>query len=264
MLIDIAVNITDKQFKKDYKEVILECKENGVLPIFVGTDVDSSIESLNLAKEFKTLCYAGIHPTSEGNFEEIIPLYKEERVIAVGECGLDYDRLNFTTKESQKKNFLNHLNYEGGCYFFHCRNSQKDFLEMVKTQKGVVHSFTGSVKEGLELVERGFFVGINGCSLKTEEGIEVVRRLPLESILLETDAPYCKIRKSSPSYSLIKTKEREKLWLRRNVPLTVKQVAECVAEIKEVSYEEVERITVENTARCFGEKIYAAMKEFFA
>lgn len=263
MLIDIAVNITDKQFEKNYEEIILDCKKEGILPIFIGTDYESSIKSLELAKRFNTMCYLGIHPTSKGNFNDLTEFLSEENVIAVGECGLDYDRLNFTSKEYQFNNFMTHLDYKSEKYFFHCRNAHSDFIKMAKGKKGVVHSFTGSIEEMNELLENDFYIGINGCMFKTQEGIEVIKRLPLERLLVETDAPYCKIRKSSPVYEFIKYKNNEKKWLRKNVPLTVKQVVECISEIKGINYEELERITVENTVKCFGEKVNFFIKRFF-
>ncbi|RVD93057.1 Mg-dependent DNase [Tubulinosema ratisbonensis] len=263
MLIDIAVNITDKQFEKDYKEILLDCKKEKILPIFIGTDFDSSIRSLELAKEYNTLCYLGIHPTSKGNFNDLIPLFSSKNVLAVGECGLDYDRLNFTTKEYQINNFMTHLKFNAEKYFFHCRNAHKDFIKMARGKKGVVHSFTGTLEEMNELIQNDFYIGINGCIFKTEEGIEVVKKIPLEKLLVETDAPYCKIRKSSPVYEFINYKENEKKWLRKNTPLTVKQVVECISKIKEIKYEVLERITVENTIKCFGEKVEFFMNEFF-
>ncbi|KCZ76919.1 hypothetical protein H311_02077 [Anncaliia algerae PRA109] len=263
MLIDIAVNITDKQFEADHESIILECKKYNVLPIFVGTDYESSKTSLMYAKKHNTLCYVGIHPTSKGNFNDLIPLISEDNVLAVGECGLDYDRLMFTTKEYQEANFSQHLNYNFDKYFFHCRNAHKDFIRLASGKRGVVHSFTGSLEEMYELISQGFYIGVNGCSLKTEEGIEVVKQIPIDKLLLETDAPYCKIRKSSPVYSKINFRNEEKKWNRRNVPITILQVAECVSDIKSIALEELSKITVENTIKCFGEKVKYFSEKFF-
>ncbi|KCV71274.1 hypothetical protein H696_02221 [Fonticula alba] len=136
------------------------------------------------------------------------------KIIAVGECGLDYDRLRHTTKNIQKDVFMRHFDLSEKYrlpMFLHSRNSCDDFLSIMKQNLhrvpggGVVHSFTGSWEEAKQLIELGLFLGVNGCSLKTEDNLQTVRRIPLELLLLETDGPWCMIRRSHAGYHLIRS-----------------------------------------------------------
>jgi len=118
--------------------------------------------------------------------------------IAFGEIGLDYDRLYHASKEIQLKHFEAQLKLAKKLdlpLFLHSRAAHEDVVRLLKenevVRKGVVHSFTGTVEEMRELVALGYEIGINGCSLKTEENCEVVRELDLEHLHLETDGPWC-------------------------------------------------------------------------
>ena len=94
--------------------------------------------------------------------------------------------------------------------YLHSRSTKGDFSRIVKENRhkfstGVVHSFTGDIEEMKELVDMGLYIGVNGCSLKTEENLEMVKKIPLERIMLETDCPYCDIRNSHASSKYVKT-----------------------------------------------------------
>lgn len=139
-------------------------------------------------------------------------------VRAFGEVGLDYDRLHYSSVEQQKSMFhaqleviasLEHLELP---LFLHMRNACDDFVAIlkpflasgaIKQGNGVVHSFTGSNEDLAKVLELGFYVSVNGCSLKTQENLDVVRNIPIDRLLIETDAPWCEIRKSHASYLLI-------------------------------------------------------------
>lgn len=273
MFIDIAFNATSSEFKNKLENVLQNSKDSGVMPIFVGLDTESSAECIELAKKYNTYCYFGIHPLHLGMKCDINPVSYDikkllfefnqkieeikttktswERVIAFGELGLDYFKNdNF---DDQKELFNEQLNickkhdFEKP-YFLHCRSSFNDLKTSIKSLKGVVHSFDGSLEEAKEIIEMGLYIGINGCSLRTEENIKTVREIPLERILLETDSPYCLIRKSyaaSRYTNIIKA--------RNNEPMFVKQIAQVLAEIKEIEVEEVEKVTFENTLTLFPE-----------
>jgi TatD DNase family protein len=118
---------------------------------------------------------------------------------------------------------------------------------------GVVHSFTGTAEEAMELIGRNLFIGINGCSLKTEEGMEVVKSIPESSIVIETDSPYCKIRKSHASYTFVETPFTE--LKRRNEPCCVVQVAEVLSRIKEVGLDDLAGTLLSNTVSLYGGKL---------
>lgn len=135
-----------------------------------------------------------------------------EKIVAIGECGLDYDRLHFCEADVQRKYFERQLDLVekyGLPLFLHCRNSFDDFYEILKrnltkiTNGGVVHSFDGTFDEAEKFIELGFFIGINGCSLKTDEQLKVVAQIPNERILVETDCPWCAIRPSHAGKNLI-------------------------------------------------------------
>jgi TatD DNase family protein len=141
--------------------------------------------------------------------------------------------------------------------FLHSRAAAEDFEGLLKERleklpkRGLVHSFTGTMEEMRRLVELGFDIGINGCSLKTEENLEVVKEVPLERIQIETDGPWCEIRPSHASAKFLKDapplpkavkKERwtaETMVKGRNEPCAISQVAYVVAAVKGISVEEV-------------------------
>lgn len=125
------------------------------------------------------------------------------KIVAIGECGLDYDRLKFCPADVQRAYFERQLELVEKYrlpMFLHCRNSFDDFFEILKrnsskiTNGGVVHSFDGTLEQALEFIDFGFHIGINGCSLKTEEQLKVVAQIPDDKILVETDCPWCAVR----------------------------------------------------------------------
>lgn len=162
------------------------------------------------------LCYAtiGVHPCSATSFEShpdgpdaLLSAVKELAVkaqaagtaTAFGEIGLDYDRLHYTPKETQLKYFRAQLGVAVELQlplFLHSRAAAEDFEALLKERldelpkRGCVHSFTGTLEEMKRIVDLGFDVGINGCSMKTEENIAVVKEVPLERLQIETDGPW--------------------------------------------------------------------------
>ena len=210
-------------------EHILERSWNAGLDkiiITVGTPTEIE-EAIELTKRHPTKLFTtlGVHPTRcsefladpEGYFERIrasLDQYKEH-IVALGELGLDYDRLHFCEKDVQKTYFEKQLEL---CekydlpLFLHSRNCHGDFMEILKRnmdkikRSGVVHSFTGPWEEAEELINLGFSIGINGCSLKTEENLEMAKRIPTDKLMIETDAPWCGIRNSHAGSKFIETK----------------------------------------------------------
>ncbi|AFN82629.1 TatD deoxyribonuclease-like protein [Encephalitozoon romaleae SJ-2008] len=271
MFIDIAVNITDRLLARDegsVEEVIKRCKDSKVLPIFVGLDHNTSKRCVSLARKYKTVSTVGVHPTSSSrykNIDEIIPLINDDVVVAIGECGLDYDRLEFADKTSQKRIFRSQLDLKGDCYFLHSRSCHRDFMETISDYeiRGVVHSFTGDIEEAKELIKKGLFIGVNGCSVKTPEGIDVIRSLPLESLLIETDSPYCKIRKSYAGFKYVTTDfGGEKVLKKKNEPCCIIQMAEIISSITERDYSYVVNTLFENTIRLYGDSVKRSVEEW--
>lgn len=279
MLIDIACNITHYK-AEDCDTIIQHCMQNNTMPVLVGINRHTTLICIALCRKYNLLCYGGIHPTEskreqslnqELNNTNTTDFLKEiinnNCVIAIGECGLDYDRLMFADKLTLKIVFKEMLACNYSCYFFHCRNAHNDFIDIIKETmainfmkeifgqginlndaincelsnesdkiiyykiinkikecydhkegnnhskifnnelenkimkilrkiriNGIIHSFRCTKDEIEEIIKFGFFVGINGCSLKRET--DIFKHLPLEKILIETDAPFCSIRKS--------------------------------------------------------------------
>lgn len=134
-----------------------------------------------------------------------------DRVRAIGEFGLDYERLQYCAVDVQKKWFEAQLIAAASeapdlPLFLHQRGAASDFYHIIRRNRsgfkaGVMHSFTGTIEEAHEAIGLGLYVGINGCSLRTDLGLRVVENIPLESMMVESDAPWCEIRPSSPAYS---------------------------------------------------------------
>lgn len=144
---------------------------------------------------------------------------KAGQAVAFGEIGLDYDRLELCPKDLQLRAFEQQLSLAVRLQlplFLHSRAAHPDFLRLLSEhekdlpKRGVVHSFTGTVEEMRELADRGWHIGVNGCSLKTQENCDVVREIPLNMLHLETDGPWCEIRPAHTS-SAILSKMREDL-----------------------------------------------------
>lgn len=198
-------------------------------------------------------------------------------VVALGEIGLDYDRLQFTPKDVQREFLRRQLEtFLGGSsdvtslpLFLHNRSVGRDLLvelqrqkqETRRTLRGVVHSFDDTYQLAQEFINLGFYIGLNGCSLKTEENLEVVRALPLSSILLETDCPYCEIKPTHAGFRYVRTafeKKAEKKFVMgmgvkgRNEPNQIIQVAEVIAGVKGISVEEVADACYQNSLSLYG------------
>ena len=175
------------------------------------TDIENEEGSQNKRTE-------GSESVSERYLNQLIDLAVDGKnrglVVAIGECGLDYARTQFCAKETQLTYFKQHFKLTeatGLPMFLHCRDAQDDMLAILTHNRsrfsgGVVHSFDGTYEEAKSFLDLGLYIGLNGCSLRTPESIEVVKKLPSDRILIETDAPWCEIRPSHPGYSYINSK----------------------------------------------------------
>lgn len=298
---DVGINLTDDVFSGKYhgkvahgddkKHIIQRAVDAGCIKFMVtGSDLKESKKAVQLAEEHPGLCYAtvGVHPCSAKSFdahsggpvrllqelEELaIETKKRGLTTAFGEIGLDYDRLFLTPREQQLKYFSAQLDIAIKVQlplFLHSRAASGDFERLLGPalprlpKRGLVHSFTGTLEELERLVALGLDIGVNGCSLKTEENLDVVRAIPLERLQIETDGPWCEMRASHASAKykegappLPKSVKKEKwesscMVKGRNEPVAIVQVAHVVAGVKGVGVEVVAEAAWRNSVRMFG------------
>ena len=252
MLIDTHAHLNNEDLYVKRHELVARAQEAGVKKIIIaGYDISSSLQAVNIAMEIPC-CYAlvGIHPHDASQWknggEEIIKqLTKNEKVIGIGEIGLDYYH-DPSSRELQKKTFINQILLAKQISLpisIHDRDAHGDIIEIIKTQQagingGVLHCFSGSLEMAKYCIEQGFYLSFAGpITFKNAVKLqEIVRKVPLERLLVETDSPY-----------LTPVPYRGK----QNEPSFVRFTAAKVAELKEVSLAEVIIATGENARRLF-------------
>jgi hydrolase, tatD family len=261
MYIDIGINLTNKQFAGEYDEVIDRAISAGVEQILLtGTSVRSSKEALALAKEYPETLFAtaGIHPhdaktINTESIKILVALLKEKKVVAVGECGLDFDR-DFSPRSVQESCFHEQLSLAEDVQkplFLHERAAFDRFIAILKEHsslpEGVVHCFTGQLKEAKTYLEMGYYIGFTGAITGVRRFAaleEVVRYVPLDRMLIETDAPFM-MPKNVPTRQLSYHQQR------RNEPAFLPYVAQTIAYYKGVPLKAVADKTRENAEALF-------------
>ena len=249
-IIDTHAHYDHKQFRQDRDELLVSMAASGVEAIVnIGCDYKSSKASIALA-ESHPFVYAtvGVHPhdaksLSEEVLEKLKPLCTHEKVVAYGEIGLDFYH-NFSPPDTQRYWFKRQLELVEELALpvvIHSRDAAEETFEMIKEsplRKGGIHSFAGDAALALEYVNLGFHIGIGGVVTfdKTGRLQEVAKVIPLDKILLETDAPY-----------LTPVPHRGK----RNCSTYLTYVATAIAEIRGVSYEAVCAQTSKNAKELF-------------
>ncbi len=252
MLIDSHAHLEMPEFVEDLEEVIHRAASSGVEYIFtVGTEKRDWRRALEIAKCHANI-YAilGVHPHNAKEIDgETYPtlkkLCREEKVRAYGEIGLDFFR-NLSPQDLQRKRFREQIGLArelGLPIIVHDRDAHRETLDILRSEKaeecgGVIHCFSGDEKMAKACIEMGFYISIPGSVTFKNAGAfqEVVRKLPLESLLVETDAPF-----------LTPVPFRGK----RNEPGFVRYTAQKVAELKNVPLERVAEVTTENALRVF-------------
>ncbi len=250
---DIGLNLFCRQFP-DPERIIEEALESRVCCILTGTDTKENKKINDFVKTHDVFGTAGIHPhnadrAKQEDFALIERILKEnKRVVAVGECGLDYDRM-FSTKENQIRCLEKHIVLAEKLdkpLFLHERSASGDFIKRFKNhpdicKKSVVHCFTGNKTALDKYLSMGFSIGITGwiCDdRRAKELREAVHLIPLDRILVETDAPYLTPR-NVPGLG------------RTNVPQNVQYVVRELAKYMKVSEDVLAENAKKNTERIF-------------
>ncbi|MEO7251820.1 MAG: TatD family hydrolase [Arenimonas sp.] len=256
-LIDIGANLGHESFAHDLDAVLARARDAGVVQMVVtGASREGSRQALQIARAHPGFLYAtaGVHPhhaseyTAEADVE-LRALHSAPEVLAVGECGLDYHR-DFSPRPAQRNAFERQLQIaadNGKPLFLHQRDAHGDFLAILKNFAGrlgpvVVHCFTGSEQELRECLDAGYCIGITGWLCDERRGLhlrELVRHIPADRLMIETDAPYLLPRTVKPAPSH-----------RRNEPMFLRHIVEELARDRGERVE-VTAATTTATARRF-------------
>jgi len=258
-LVDIGANLTHDSFDHDRAEVLARAAAAGVRrAIVTGASVTGSARALELAAEHPDVLYAtaGVHPHHAAEFDEhtsaaLRALLGDKRVVAVGECGLDYFR-DFSPRDAQRRAFRAQLELAiaaGKPVFLHERDAHTDFVATLTplardlASGGVAHCFTGGPAALDAYLELGLHIGVTGWVCDERRGADLraaVPAIPLDRLLLETDAPYLLPRDLKPSPKH-----------RRNEPAFLPHVLARVATLLARSEDEVARAATANAERLF-------------
>lgn len=259
-LIDIGVNLMHKSFAGDRTQLLARAEAQGVHRLIItGTDLISSEAGASFAETRPGVLYstAGFHPHHAKAFtreaeDALRRLWAEPQVVAVGECGLDFDR-NFSPRPEQEACFEAHLGLAaetGKPLFLHERAAHRRFAEMLTAHKStvcnkaVVHCFTGGTDELRSYLDLGCYIGITGwvCDERRGDALrEALHYLPLDRLMLETDAPFLTPR-TLPHYAKNS----------RNEPALLPYVLHGVADVLKRPAEEIAQITSRNAESFFG------------
>jgi len=267
MLIDTHAHLTWDSFEKDLPQVAQRTSDAGVkIVINIGADLESSQKAAEInCDPLQSFSSIGLHPheTSElandvsihQDIEELEKMYQNHsnRVVAVGECGLDYHfgRPGFTSttlsqnqmKVLQKKLFIAQINLAKKLklpLIIHCREAWDDiFIPELTDTGGVFHSFTGTKEQAKKVLDLGFYLGFT-CIItypKNEYLRQIIKNIPLEKILTETDCPFL---------------PPQNMRGQRNEPANVYEVIKTIAEVKNLTFKEVSHTVFQNASKLFN------------
>ena len=255
MYFDSHAHYSDKAFAKDRDTLLKSLKAGGVdFVVECGADLKSSMKALEMTQEYDFVYGAvGVHPESVGDLDvdDISMLYtmaaSAEKVVAIGEIGLDYHYPNNPDKEWQQEWFIEQIELAKELempIIVHSRDAAQDTFNILKDYDGgmfggVLHSYTGAPEMAKRYVDMGFYLGIGGMVTfdNAKKVAATVEQIPLEHLLIETDCPY-----------LAPVPMRGK----RNDSRNLQYVVERIAKIKNITPEEVARVTTANAKKLFG------------
>lgn len=247
-LIDSHAHMDSEQFNEDREEVFNRIKEKMDFVVNIGYNLESSKKGVEYSKKYDFIyAVVGVHPDDIEGYDdkleaELEELAKNEKVLAIGEIGLDYHWMTHP-KEIQQDIFRRQMRLAERCnkpIVIHSREAMEDTLKILKefpNVKGIFHCYPGSVETALQVIDN-YYLGIGGVLTfkNAKKLVEVVEKIPLDKLILETDCPY-----------MAPTPFRGK----RNEPIYVEYVAKKIAEIKRITYEEVVEATNRNTRKAY-------------
>ncbi len=274
MLIDTHAHINFNAFREDADEVAKRAFARSIFFINVGSQYTTSVRAIEYARKYPGQIWAaiGTHPVhlrkgkfsykddeelaekeiktngEDADFEKYLELGKNREVVAIGEVGLDYhhfeDGDNIEKLKNKQKEilagFINLANELEKPVIIHCWDAYDDLFEILKNnpvkKRGVIHSFVGGYKTANKFIKLGYYIGLNGVITYSESFDRLIKELPMERIIVETDCPYL---------TPIPFKGE------RNEPAYVEYVAQKIAKIKDISPEKVAEMTTQNAQKLF-------------
>jgi TatD DNase family protein len=254
-LVDVGANLTHASFRDDLDAVIARAREHGVERIVVtGTSVEESRRAAALADAHGLYATAGVHPHHARECDETtIPALRElaqhAKIVALGECGLDFNR-NYSPHPSQEKWFVAQLELAaelGKPLFLHSRDAHPRFAEILRNLrvgKAVAHCFTGEAAELRAYLDLGLYIGITGWICDERRGrhlVELAKEIPQDRLLLETDSPYL-----TPRFRL-----RVQI-ARRNEPAHLPHILRALARARGEAPAALAAATTRNARAFFG------------
>lgn len=276
MLIDTHCHLNFKAFKDDAEKIIEKTLKHNIWMISVGSMYLTSLRAIKLAQNYKEGVYAAValHPIhlkarnikdeldlneiekfefEEFDYQKYLEMAKNGKVVAIGETGLDYYRIKENineTKNLQKEVFIKHIKLAKELkkpLIIHCREAHNDLYQILELEfkdfqikekgNGVIHCFSGNYEQAMKYLDLGFLISFTGIITFSNDYDEIIKKLPLDKIMIETDAPY-----------LTPIPFRGK----RNEPIYVKYVAQKIAEIKNLDFKKVAEETTINARLIFN------------
>jgi TatD DNase family protein len=253
-LADIGANLTHASFRDDLAAVIERARAHGVARIVVtGTAVDESRRAVDIAQAHGLFATAGLHPHHARDFDErTLPALREiashPRVVAIGECGLDFNR-NYSPHPSQEKCFVAQIELAaelGKPLFLHSRDAHPRFAEILRNLRvgrAVAHCFTGEAAELRAYLDLGLYIGVTGWICDERRGrhlVALAKEIPQDRLLLETDSPYLTPRDLHPQPKA-----------RRNEPAHLPHILRAVARARGETPEALAAATTRNAVAFF-------------
>ncbi|HDO23597.1 MAG TPA: TatD family deoxyribonuclease, partial [bacterium] len=250
-LFDIHSHLNFSRFDEDREEVIKRMRDNGIWTVCVGVDKKTSREAIKLAEKYDEIFAAvGLHPTEDlttgFSSDEFEKLARHPKVVAIGECGLDYYRIENQPAEAeqirQKEVFARQIELAikiNKPLMVHCRSAHGETLEILSSYEGArgdIHFFSGAWEQARKYFDLGFSISFAGPITFADEYDEVIKKSPLDKIMAETDSPF-----ASPA------PHRGK----RGEPLFVKEVVKKIAQVRGISYEEAAEAATRNALNFF-------------